>query len=70
MNSEQGGAAFDDTGSGSTAGYGSPDPDAIGQDDDMDDDELLDEGDDDDITPIGDDDDLDNDTTSTGRSDY
>lgn len=72
INSEQGGAAFDNTGSGATAGYGSPDPDAIGRGDDMDDDELLDEDDDDNVAPIGDDDnlddDIDKDTTSTGRS--
>lgn len=72
LDPERGGAAFDDEGSGATAGYGSPDPDAIGRGDDMDDDELLDEDDDDDIDPMGDDleDDIDNDTTSTGRSDY
>ncbi|KAB7727069.1 adhesin [Rudanella paleaurantiibacter] len=69
---EQGGAPYDDLGSGSTAGYGATDADAVGRGDDMDDDELLDEEDDDNTDPLGDEmeEDFDNDTTSTGRSDY
>lgn len=67
----RGGAAYDDSGSGSTAGYGATDADAVGRGDAMDDDELLDETDDDNTDPMGDklDDDMDKDTTSTGRSD-
>lgn len=63
---------YDDSGSGSTAGYGATDADAVGRGDDMDDDELLDEDDDDNTDPLGDDldDEMDNDTTSTGRSQY
>ena len=63
---------YDDSGSGSTSGYGAADADVVGRGDDMDDDELLDETDDDNIDPMGDelDEDMDKDTTSTGRSDY
>lgn len=73
MTPERGGADYDDLGSGSTAGYGATDADAVGRGDDMDDDELLDEADDDNADPMGDDEldeDMDNDTTSTGRSQY
>ncbi len=71
-NPNQGGAMYDDLGSGASAGYGATDADAVGRGDDMDDDELLDEDDDDNTDPMGDelDEDMDNDTTSTGRSDY
>lgn len=72
MDSGRGGAMYDDLGSGATAGYGATDADAVGRGDDMDDDELLDEEDDDNTDPMGDDleEDYDNDTTSTGRSQY
>lgn len=68
----QGGAMYDDLGSGSTAGYGATDADAVGRGDAMDDDELLDEDDDDNTDPMGDEleEDMDNNTTSAGRSDY
>jgi len=72
VNPERGGAAYDDSGSGSTAGYGATDADEVGRGDDMDDDELLDEEDDDKTPSMADDDlneDMDKDTTSTGRSD-
>ncbi|WP_019988251.1 hypothetical protein [Rudanella lutea] len=72
ITSQGGGAEYDDLGSGSTAGYGATDADAVGRGDDMDDDELLDEEDDDNTDPLGDEleEDFDNDTTSTGRSDF
>jgi len=72
-NPTQGGAVYDDLGSGATAGYGATDADEVGRGDDMDDDELLDEEDNDKTPSMTDDDlneDMDNDTTSTGRSQY